>query len=54
MPMPPRIDPQQEAVQLKHDLDLLGVDYDEDGINPDLNPEIANAFRAAFGIDNEK
>ena len=51
--VPPRVDPQQEAIQLKHDLDVLGVEYDENGINPKLNPEIANAFRAAFGIDDE-
>ena len=48
--VPPRVSPQQEAVQLKHDLDALEVAYDADGINPSLHPEVANAFRAAFGI----
>lgn len=48
--VPPRVDPQREAVQLKHDLDLLGWTYDPDGINPDVHPEIAGAFKAAFGI----
>ena len=40
----------EEIVQLKHDLDLLGLPYDADGINPDVHPEIADAFKAAFGI----
>ena len=31
------------------DLETLGFSYDEDGINPDVHPEIADAFRAAFG-----
>lgn len=48
--VPPRISPEEEIVQLKHDLDLLGVAYDSDGINPDVHPEIADAFKAAFGI----
>ncbi len=42
--------PQEETVQLKHDLDLLGLPYDADGINPTVHPEIADAFKAAFGI----
>jgi hypothetical protein len=48
--VPPRVNPQQESVQLKHDLDVLGISHDADGINPSFHPEIANAFRAAFGI----
>ena len=48
--VPPRVSPQQETVQLKHDLDALEVAYDADGVNPGLHPEVANAFRAAFGI----
>ena len=48
--VPPRVSPKEEIVQLKHDLDLLGIPYDRDGINPNLHPEIAEAFRAAFGI----
>jgi hypothetical protein len=28
----------------------MGVPYDADGINPDLHPEIADAFKAAFGL----
>ena len=27
-------------------LDVLGVPYDRDGINPDVHPEIAEAFKA--------
>ncbi len=48
--VPPRVSPEEEIVQLKHDLDLLGVPYDQDGINPDVHPEIADAFKAAFGM----
>ena len=47
--VPPRVSPGEEVVQMKHDLDLLGLPYDDDGINPDVHPEIAGAFRAAFG-----
>jgi len=48
--VPPRVGPDEEIVQLKHDLDLLGYPYDADGINPDVHPEIADAFKAAFGL----
>jgi NAD(P)-dependent dehydrogenase (short-subunit alcohol dehydrogenase family) len=48
--VPPRVSPTEETVQLKHDLDLLGFPYDQDGINPNVHPEIANAFKAAFGV----
>jgi NAD(P)-dependent dehydrogenase (short-subunit alcohol dehydrogenase family) len=49
--VPPRVSPEEEAVQLKHDLDVLGFPYDEHGINPDVHPEIADAFKAGFGIE---
>lgn len=48
--VPPRVSPSEEVVQLKHDLDALGRPYNADGINPDLHPEIADAFKAAFGL----
>lgn len=48
--VPPRVGPAEEVVQLKHDLDTLGLPYDADGINPSLHPEIADAFKAAFGL----
>ena len=50
--VPPRVSPEEEIVQLKHDLDALGFDYDADGINPDVHPEVAGAFKAGFGIDD--
>ncbi len=50
--VPPRVNPEQEIVQLKHDLDALGFPYDADGINPDVHPEVAGAFKAAFGLDD--
>ena len=50
--VPPRVSPEEETVQLKRDLDALGIPYDREGINPELHPEIANAFKAAFGIDD--
>ncbi len=51
--VPPRVDPAAETAQLKRDLDLLGIRYDADGINPDVHPEIADAFKAAFGIGED-
>lgn len=48
--VPPRVSPEEETVQLKRDLDRLGLSYDSDGINPNVHPEIADAFKAAFGI----
>jgi hypothetical protein len=48
---PPRVSPDEEIVQLKHDLEAMEVEYDADGINPDLHPEIADAFKAAFGTE---
>ncbi len=48
--VPPRVSPAEEVVQMKQDLDAMGLPYDENGINPDLHPEIANAFKAAFGL----
>ena len=48
--VPPRVSPEEEIVQLKHDLGVLGLQYDADGINPSVHPEIADAFKAAFGI----
>jgi hypothetical protein len=50
--VPPRVSPEEEIVQLKHDLDVLGLEYDADGINPDVHPEIADAFKGAFGIED--
>ena len=50
--VPPRVSPQQETVQLKHDLDALGYSYDADGVNPDVHPEVAGAFKAAFGMED--
>ncbi len=48
--VPPRVSPEEEIVQLKHDMDVLGFPYDAVGINPDVHPEIADAFKAAFGL----
>lgn len=48
--VPPRVSPEEETVQLKHDLEVLGLSYDADGINPTVHPEIADAFKAAFGV----
>jgi len=46
----PRVSPEEETVQLKKDLDALQIPYDDDVINPDYHPEIANAFKAAFRL----
>ena len=47
----PRVSPDEETVQLKHDLATMGLPFDKDGINESLHPEIAGAFKAAFGIE---
>lgn len=47
---PPRISPEQETIQLKHDLTAMEVPFDENGINENLKPEIANAYKTAFGL----
>ena len=46
----PCVNEDEEVIQLKHDLKVMGVPYDEDGINPDLRPEISDKFKKAFGI----
>ena len=48
--VPPRVSPEEEIVQLKHDLTAMGLSFDENGINEELHPEIAGAFKAAFGL----
>jgi len=48
--VPARVSPDEEIVQLKHDLEVLGLPYDADGINPTVHPEIADAFKSAFGV----
>lgn len=48
--VPPRVNPDEEIAQLKHDLGVLGLTYDADGINPTVHPEIADAFKSAFGV----
>lgn len=48
--IPPRVSPDQESIQMKADLDKMGVKYDSDGVNPDLHPEIADVFKQAFGL----
>jgi NAD(P)-dependent dehydrogenase (short-subunit alcohol dehydrogenase family) len=48
--VPPRVTPEQETVQLKHDLAALELPFDENGINESFHPEIANAYKSAFGI----
>ena len=44
--VPPRVSPAEESAQLKKDLAMLGVSCDDDGINVDLHPEIADSYRA--------
>jgi NAD(P)-dependent dehydrogenase (short-subunit alcohol dehydrogenase family) len=52
MAVPPRVGPEQETVQMKHDLDAMGIRYDADGVNPTVHPEIADVFKAAFGLED--
>lgn len=48
--VPPRISPEEEIHSLKHDMDALEVETNEDGINFSYHPEIADAYKAAFGL----
>lgn len=48
--VPPRVSPEEEIQSLVHDMNALEVPINEDGINFDYHPEIANAYKAAFGI----
>lgn len=48
--IPPRVSPEKESVQMRADLDKMGIEYDSDGVNEDLHPEIADVFKAAFGL----
>ncbi len=50
MAVPPRVSPKQEVVQMKRDLDTLGIKYDAGGINPTVHPEISDVFKTAFGL----
>ena len=49
--VPPRVSPEEETVQLKKDLDAMGVEYDANGINEELHPEIAGAFKGMLGLE---
>lgn len=48
---PPRVSREEETLQLKHDLSVLGVKYDEDGYAPDLHPEIGGMLKKQFGLE---
>ncbi len=48
--VPPRVSPEEESVQMRRDLDKLQIPYDKDGVNEDLHPEIATAFKQAFNL----
>ncbi|MDO4584771.1 MAG: SDR family oxidoreductase [Planctomycetia bacterium] len=50
--VPPRISPEEETVSLKHDMAALEIPVNEDGINFAYHPEIADAYKAAFGLDS--
>lgn len=49
--VPPRVSPKEEVVQLKKDLTDMGVEFDENGINEELHPEIADAFKGMLGLE---
>ncbi|TWT84685.1 hypothetical protein CA13_61650 [Planctomycetes bacterium CA13] len=49
--MPPRVSPKEEVVQLKKDFRDMDVEFDKNGINEELHPEIADAFKGMLGIE---
>lgn len=48
---PPKVSREEETIQLKHDLAVLGVEYDENGYNPDLYPEVCDILKKQFGLE---
>ena len=44
--IPPRVSPEEEVVQMKYDLDAMGVPYDADGINPICIPRSRTPSKA--------
>ena len=48
--VPPRVSPEEEIIQLKHDLRAMEIEFDENGINHDLHPETGTAFKTLLGI----
>ncbi len=49
--VPPRVSPEEECAQLKKDLATLDVPCDANGLNFELHPEIAGAYRAMLKTD---
>jgi sorbose reductase len=46
---PPSISRGEETVHLKHDLEVDGVAFDEDGYTPSVHPEVGSLFMRQFG-----
>jgi sorbose reductase len=49
---PPRVSRKEETIQLKHDLSVHGMKYDEDGYTPDLRPEGGDILKKQFGLED--
>jgi hypothetical protein len=48
---PPRISRKEETLHLRHDLEVDGVAYDEDGYAPTVHPEVGGLFMKQFGLE---
>jgi NAD(P)-dependent dehydrogenase (short-subunit alcohol dehydrogenase family) len=48
-PEKPRVSREEEVLQLKHDLDVLGIKYDEDGVAYPAPPGLVEYLKKAFG-----
>jgi len=47
---PPRVTREEEVLQLKHDLDVLGVEHDKEGFAPSLHPDETEYLEREFGV----
>lgn len=48
--VPPRVSREEEILQLKHDLDVLGIKYDKDGVAYPAPPGLVEYRRRWAGI----
>lgn len=51
---PPRVTPEEEVRQLKHDLDVLGIKYNENGVATSLPSPMRKHWEKMFGVKKEE
>jgi len=48
---PPQVSRREETLHLRHDLEVDGVEYNEDGYAPTVNPEVGALLNKVFGFE---